>query len=229
MQVLVATWIARFGSCPHAIEDKRSVLQVEAQTCEMVIPVRVFDDDLYLGIYSLCRTHHQVTASLIHQLQAIFSPSHVAFGSNFCWTLATCKEEVVEQELIEMLRCMLGNVLHNFPVLRVRVAECFKIIALVNGISDTASYFQSLLEEEVLRFLKGSIIHNQQVTMCLQINLIHIQLFRDSLPSRFQPLSVFHLVHLVGANINRHLKVSVLSLNHAYSKEARKQAEAYFP
>ena len=185
--MLVTRGVTGFGTCPHTIEDERTILQVEAQASEMVIPVRIFNNNLHLRIHRLCWAYHQVTPSLIHQLQAVFSPSHIAFSCNFYWTLATGKEEIIEQELIKMLGRMLGNVLYNLPVFWVRIAESLKVIALINGISNTTCHFQSLLEEEVLRFFKCCVIYNQQVAMCLQINLIHIQLVRDGLPGRFQP------------------------------------------
>ena len=165
--MLVTTWVTCFSASPHTIEDERTILQVEAQASEMVIPIRIFNNNLHLGIHRLCRTYHQVTPSLVHELQAVFSPSHIAFSCNFYWTLATGKEEIIEQELVEMLGRMLGNILHDLPVLRVRIAESLKIIALINGIGNTTSHFQSLFQEEVLCFLNGSIIHNQQVAMCL--------------------------------------------------------------
>ena len=122
---------------------------------------------------------------------------------------------------------MLGNVLHNLPVLRVRIAERLEVIALIDGIGDTASHLQSLLEEEVLGFLQGSVIHNQQVAVCLQIDFVHIQLTGYGFPSRFQPLGVLHLVHLIGAYINRNLKVPVLCLYARQREAACQQAKTH--
>ena len=81
-----------------------------------------------------------------------------------------------------MLRSRLGNLLHHFPMLWVRIAEGLKLIALVDGEGDTTCHFNALFLEEFLRLLDGGIIHNQHVTMRLQIDLIHIQLTGNRCP-----------------------------------------------
>ena len=72
--------------------------------------------------------------------------------------------------------CGLSYLLHHFPMLWVRVAEGLKLIALIDGKGDTTSNFNTLFLEELLSFLNRGIIHNQHVAMCLQVDLIHIQL-----------------------------------------------------
>ena len=119
---------------------------------------------------------------IIHQLQTIRRPTQIPFRCYLHSTLTTREEEIVEQELIEMLCCRLGNLLHHLPMLRVRVAERLKLIALVDSEGDTASHLDALFLEELLRLLNRGIIHNMQVTMRLQVDLIHIQLTGDRGP-----------------------------------------------
>ena len=182
LQMLGTAWITRLSTCPDAIKDLGSILQIKAEPLEMVIPVGVFDDHLHLRIHSFRRTYHQIPCSIIHQLQTILRPGLITFGFNLNRTLTTGEEKVVEQELIEMPRCRLGNLLYHLPMFRIRVAERLKLIALVNGKSNTTCHLDALFQEELLGFLKRCIIYNQHVTMCLQIDLIHIQLAGDGCP-----------------------------------------------
>ena len=109
-----------------------------------------------------------------------------------------------------MSRGYLGYLLHHLPMLGVRIAEGLKIIALVDGKGDATSHFEALFREEFLRLLDRRIVHNQQVAMRLQIDLVHIQLTGDGRPRLTQPLLVLHLLNLRSTHIHRHLEVLVL-------------------
>ena len=56
LEVLCRSGIARLGARPDAIEVLRFFLEVEAETVEVVVPIRIFDDDLHLRINLLGRS-----------------------------------------------------------------------------------------------------------------------------------------------------------------------------
>ena len=161
LQMLVTSGITCFSTCPYTIKDSRTILEIEAQACKMIVPVRVLDNYLHFGIYSFSWSYHQFPTCFIHQLQAILCPSHISFCCHLYRTLTAGKEEVVKQKFIEMLCCVLCNILHNLSMFWVRITESFKLISLIHGICNTASHLYTLLKEEILCFLKGSIIYNQ--------------------------------------------------------------------
>ena len=178
----------------------------------MIIPVRIFDDDLHLRIDGLCRTYHQILGCIVHQGEPIFCPRLLSFGCNLHRTLAAGEEEIVEQKLVEMACSHLCNVLYCLAMLGIRVAEGLKLIGLVDGVGDTACHLNALFLEKLLGLLQCSVIDNQQVTMGLEIDLVNIQLTGDGGPCRLQPLGILHLVDLIGTHIHRHLKIVVLCL-----------------
>ena len=182
LQMLGTAWIARLRTSPDAIKELRTILQVKAKSLKMIIPVGVLDDDFHLGVHCLCRTNHQVLRRIVHQLQAIGGPCPITFGSHLYRTLTTGEEKVVEQELIEMTGSGLSDLLHHLAMLRVRVAEGLKLVALIDGKGDATCHLETLFQEELLGFLNRFIIYNQQIAMRLQVDLIDIQLAGDDCP-----------------------------------------------
>ena len=138
LQVLVPCRVAGLRAGPDAVEDLRPPFEVEAEALEVVIPVRVLDDDLDLRVDGLRGADDQVAAGLVHPLQAVFGPAPVPLGGDFHVLLAAGEEEVVQEELVEMPGRRLGHFLHPFPVLRVRVAEGFEIVRFADGVGDAA-------------------------------------------------------------------------------------------
>ena len=207
--MLVAGRIPGFGAGPYAVEDLRPVFQVEAQALEMVIPVGVLDDDLHLGIDLLGGTDHQVAAGFVHQFQAVLRPGLVPLGGNLDVLLAAGEEEVVQKELVEVTGRMLGDLLHHGAVVGVRVAEGLEIVGLVDGVGDAAGHLDALAQEEGLGLFKDGVVHQMQVSVGLQIDLIHVQLAGDGLPGGFEPLGVRHLFDLVRADVNGYFEVLV--------------------
>ena len=167
----------------------------------MVVPVGILDDHLDLRVHGLGRAHHEVLPGFLEQVQAVLGPAAVALGLDLHVLLAGGEEEVVQQELVEVLGRVLRDAAHHRPVLRVGIAEGLEFVGLVDGVGDAAGHLDALLPEESLGLLEGLVIHDQQVAVRLQVDLVHVQLVGDELPGGFQPGRILHLLHLIGAYI----------------------------
>ena len=73
----------------------------------MVVPVGVLDDNLYFRVYLLGGLQYQFRAGFGHEVYAVLGPALFPFSLDFDVGLAACEEEVVENEIIEMLCCVL--------------------------------------------------------------------------------------------------------------------------
>ena len=105
--MLCATRVACFCTGPYTVEELRSTFQVKAQSLEMVVPVGVLDDDLHFRVYLLGGLQNQFRTGFGHEVYAVLGPALFPFSLDFDVGLAACEEEVVENEIIEMLCCML--------------------------------------------------------------------------------------------------------------------------
>ena len=175
----------------------------------MVVPVGVFDDDLDLGVDGLGRVDDERLAGFLEELQAVFRPAAVALGLDLHVLLAAGEEEVVEDEFVEMLRRVLRDAAHHLAVLRVGIAEGLEIVGFVDGVGDAAGHLDASLEEEGLGLFEGLVVHDQQVAVRLQIDLVHVQLVGNDLPGGLQPGGVLHLLDLIGADIDGNLEILV--------------------
>ena len=208
--MLVARRVTGFRTGPHAVKDLWAVLQVEAKTLEMVVPVRILDDDLDLWIDGLRRTDDQVPARFVHEFQAILRPAPVTFRGDFDILLATGEEKVVQEELVEVSGRVLGNLLDHRPVLGIGVTEGFEIVRLIDGVSDTARHLKALGQEELLGLLQGGVVNQQEVAVGFKVDLVHVQLAGNGLPGRLEPLRVFHLFHLVRPHVHGNFEILVM-------------------
>ena len=118
LQVLVAVHrVARLGPGVDPVEVLRLGLEVESQVLEVVIPVRVLDDDLHVRIDRPCRLHHQGSPGFVHLLEPEGRPAPAAFRADAEVALAAREEEVVEDDLVEVPRRELDDLLQSPAVL----------------------------------------------------------------------------------------------------------------
>ena len=104
---------------------------------------------------------------------------------------------------------VLRDAAHHGPVFRVGVAEGLELVGFVDGVGDAARNLQALFQEEGLGLLQGLVVHDQQVAVRLEVDLVHVQLVGDDLPGRLEPGAVLHLLDLVGADIDGNLETLV--------------------
>ena len=107
LQVLCRTGVAGLGARPEAVEVGGLLLEVEAQSVEVVVPVGVFDDDLHLRVHGLRRVHHQLAAGIGHQPQAVVRPALAALRADLVVVLQVDEEKVVEDDVIKKTGCVL--------------------------------------------------------------------------------------------------------------------------
>ena len=223
LQMLVAARVAGFRAGPDPVEDLRPAFQVEPQPLEMVIPVGVLDDDLDLGVDGLRGAHDEVAPGFVHQLQAVLRPAAVALRGDFHVLLAAGEEEIVQEELVKVLRGVFRDALDPGAVFRIGVAESFEVVGLVDGIGDARGDLQALFEEEGLRLFEGGVIHELHVAVGLEVDLVHVQLVGDGFPGGFEPLRVRHLFDFVRADVHGYFEILV-SGQERYCAEQRQDA-----
>ena len=144
LQVLCRGGVAGLRARPDAVEVCRLLLEVEAQTVEMVVPVGIFDDDLYLRIHLLGGFHHELPAGVGHQPEAVLRPALRALGGNLVIVLQVDEEEVVEDKVIEELRRILSHLFHNLTFVRSGVAVSLEVGRLAAGVGDAAAHLEAL-------------------------------------------------------------------------------------
>ena len=100
LEVLCRSWITRLSARPDAIEVLRLFLEVEAETVKVVVPIRIFDDDLHvrinlLGAISLSRYSVQLFVPLAAISSSFFrsmkkKSSRMKSSKSFAVYSATC-------------------------------------------------------------------------------------------------------------------------------------------
>ena len=93
----------------------------------MVVPVGILDDDLHFRVHSLCRLHDELTPCIGHQSQTIVSPALITLCGNLFVILQVDEEKVIEDEVIEMLRCEFGDLPYLLPFYRTGIAIGFEV------------------------------------------------------------------------------------------------------
>ena len=187
---------------------------------EVVVPVRVFDNHLHLGIDSLGRLHHQFTTSVSHESEPIVRPTLVTLGGYLVIVLQVDEEEIVEDKVIKEPGCIFRYLLHLLPFLLSCITIGLEIRGLRASEGDTATHFKTFLQEEFLHFEKGLLRNGVSITVCLDINLVEVHLTTHCLPGRLKELVILHPCHILCPDIGRHLEVLILScLNGCYSQQ----------
>ena len=211
LQMLVAAdRIAGLSARIYAVEMLRTIVKVEAQGREMVVPVGIFDDDLALGIDGVCRAEDDVLRRILHELKAVLGPAPVSLGLDAVFALAVVEKEVVENDFVEEARRVLCDLLGLGALDRVAVAVCLERVGLADGICDAAGDLKSLLLEELDGFLQGWTVDYELVAVSLEIDLVHLHLGGNDVPGGIQPMLVRHPLHLVSAGIDGYLEVLVI-------------------
>ena len=176
LQMLITCRVPCFSTGPDTVKELGTFLQIKSQTLKVIIPVGIFDNHLYLRIHFLGRFQHEVTTGLGHQLQAVVRPALHSFCLYFYVGLAAGEEEIIQNKLIKLFRRGFRNLLHHLAVFGIGIAECLETVCLVDGIGNTSSCLYTPVMKEFLCLLQSGILHNQQVPVCFQINLVHFQL-----------------------------------------------------
>ena len=101
MTPFVGTGIAQLGAYPDAIEEFRFFVDNVTAILKVVVPLRVFQNDLHLGINLPRRAEHTIPCHLEHQLLTILRPAQGAFRGRALGTLAIREEEIINDNLIE--------------------------------------------------------------------------------------------------------------------------------
>jgi hypothetical protein len=124
LQMLIVNHrIASLRAGVDAVEDLRLLVQIVAVGLEVLVPVGELDDHLHLGIDGPRRAHHQVARHLVHQPQPEGGPTGIALGGDVGVRLGVVKEEIVEDDLVEVPRRHFGDVLHIGAILGVGIGK----------------------------------------------------------------------------------------------------------
>lgn len=75
-----------------------------------------------------------------------------------------------------MLCSVLCDLAYLLSVFRIRVAESLEAVAFVDCISDTSGSLDASFIEEFLCLLECRIVNDEEVTVCLEIDLVNIKL-----------------------------------------------------
>ena len=124
-----------------------SVFQIESQTLEMIVPVRVFDDYTNIWIYFFSRFYNQVFAGFGHEFETVAGPAHIAFCGNTKITFTAGKKEIIQNKIVKKTGGVFGYFLYFFPMLRIAVTKSLKKIRLVYGICDTSAHLYAVCPE----------------------------------------------------------------------------------
>ena len=209
--MLRRTRVARLGACPEAVEVEGLLLQVEAQSVEVVVPIGVFDDDLHLRVDGLGRVDHQLASGIGHQAQAVFGPASGAFCRNLVVVLQVDEEEVVEDEVVEEPGGIFRHLAHLLALVFACIAVGLEVGGFRTGVGDAAAHLQALGEEKLLHLLHGLFVHREGIAVRFEVDLVQVHLRAHGLPGFVQELVVSHPGHVLGADVGRYLEVLVLA------------------
>ena len=107
----------------------------------MLVPVRVLDRNLDLWVHRLGRTDNEVARDVIHQFEPEIGPASVSLGRDIRLPLGGHERKVVEDELVEVPGRNLGDLLDEFAISRVGVAErAVDEVGRLVGEGDAATY-----------------------------------------------------------------------------------------
>ena len=207
LQMLGRSGIARLSACPDAVEVLGLLLQVEAQSVEVVVPVGVLHNHLHLGVHLLGRTHHQLATSIGHQTQSVFRPTLRALGSYLVVVLQVDEEEIVENKVIEQFCGVFGHLFYYLALVSTGIAVGLEISRLTTCVSNASAHLQSLREEELLHLQHGFLVYGEGITMGLQIDLVEIHLSAHGLPCLVEELVVGHPRHILCTDVGGNLEI----------------------
>ena len=210
LQVLVAVdAVPRLRPGVERVEVLRLRVEVEAERLEVLVPVRVLDGDLDLGVRGPRGRHHQAAAGLVHQRQPERGPALRAFRADAQVALAAREEEVVEDDLVEVARRERHDLLQPLPVLGVRIAVRFELVRFVDGDRDAARHLHALAVEEAPGLVERGLVRDDRVAVRLEVDLADLHVGRDGGPDVLEVRGVLHLAHLVDAAIHGDAEVPV--------------------
>ena len=210
LQVLVRHHgVAGLGAGVDAVEDPRLRLEVEARVGEVLVPVRVLDDDLDLRVHRLRRPHDQALRGLLHQVEAEGTPAARALGLDVALGLRGREEEVVEDQLVEEARREADDLLDVLPVGRARVAELLELEALVGDQGDPARRLDPPALEEALGLQHGLAVVRDPAAVGLEVDLADLQVLREGLEVLLEPVALRHATDVVHPAVDGQLEVAV--------------------
>ena len=145
LQVLCRTRVARLRACPDAIKIGRLFLKIEAKAVEMIVPIGIFHNDLYLGVHLLSGVYHQFTPRISHQAEPILRPALTTpfLRRNLIIVLQVDEKEIVKDEVIKESGGVLSHLSHHLPLVASGVAVGFKVGRLGAGIGDATSHLKT--------------------------------------------------------------------------------------
>ena len=114
----------------------------------MFVPVGIFDDHLHVGIDPFRRFENELPGRLCEQAEPEIRPALVAFGLNALFTLAACKEKIIQYDLVKVSGGEFNHFFEFGAVLGIGVAVGLETVALVDSDSDTAGGLDPALAKE---------------------------------------------------------------------------------
>ena len=149
----------------------------------MLVPVRIFDDHLGARIHRLGGSDDQLAPRVFHQLEPELRPAARALGGDVGIRLRGDEEKIVEDDLVEVPRGQLGDLLHEGPVRRIRIAEGAEVeFGRRAGEGDAAGDAHAVIEEEFFHVLDQGLIRQVTVAMGFDVDLVDLELAADPCP-----------------------------------------------
>ena len=177
----------------------------------MVVPVRIFHDDLHLGVYFLGGIHHQFLSGIGHQSESVFRPTLVSFGGNLVVVLQVDEEEVVEDEVIEELGGEFRHLFHLLALVLTGIAVSLEVGGFRLRVGDAAAHFKTFSQEELLHLVDGLFGNGKGVAVGFDVDFVEVHLAAHGFPSGFQELVVVHPCHVLCPDVGGNLEVLILS------------------
>ncbi len=210
LQVLVGEHgVAGLGAGVDPVEHPRLLFEIEPGVGEVLVPVRVLDDDLDPRVDRLGGPDHQAPRGLPHQAEAEVGPAPGAPRPDVALGLRGREEEVVEDQLVEEPRREADDLLHVLPVGGIGVAELLELAALVGDEGDPARGLDPPALEEPLRLQHGLAVVRDAAAVGLEVDLADLQVLREGLPAPLEPVALGHPPHVVDSAVDGELEVAV--------------------
>ncbi len=221
--LIVEDGIAGLRAGVDAVEDSWFAIEVVAVGLEVLVPVGKFDDELDLGVDGFGGADDEVARGIVHHAQAEVAPALVALGGDVGGGLGVVEEEVVENDLVEVARGELGNLLDECALGGIGVAEGDELAGLdllrlleaadtarvvaAAGIGDAAGDLNSAIGKEFLDGFEKGIAGDESAAVGLDVDLVHFDLAGDFLPGVFEPGGVLHLFDDADRNVDGDMKL----------------------
>ena len=202
--------VACFGARVDPVEHVRLLGEIEAKAVEMLVPVRIFDDDASARIFLVRGTEDQITADLAHFGDAVVGPAAIALRRNVRVALGGVEEEVVEDHLVEVPRDEPDGALAFRSVRGTLVIEGPELPARSSrGERYAARCLNAMRFELALHGVKVRVSGELPITIGLDVDLIEFELRGDAREVAVERRRIGQPLSVVNRHVDRDTEVLI--------------------